>query len=344
MKAVVLEGLGQMACRDIERPVIGKGEVLLRVRAASICGSDVSRFLKGHRFYPLVLGHEAAGEVVEVGQDVDPTVQGMRAAVIPLIPCMICVYCQHGLFSACENYSFLGSRRAGGFAEFVSLPVANLMPLPAEVDFESSALIEPATVAWHAIKMGKFAPGQSVVVLGAGSVGLMAVQWLRILGARRILVSDLIEENLHAALELGAHIAINANHENVVSRIREETGGGADLALELAGSPYTLTQAIQAARPRGSVVLTGNQPKDATFPAELMETITRKELVISGTWMSYSTPFPGEEWRAAIAAMQSGQLHTHELISHRFPLSQGEWVFQSIAQRSLIYRKILLIP
>ncbi len=344
MKAIVLEGLRQMACRDLEVPRPQVGEVLLRVRAASVCGSDLSRFLKGHRMYPLVLGHEAAGEVVETGPGVDPGLVGTRAALIPLIPCMHCTFCQEGLYSSCENYSFLGSRRAGAFAEYVTLPRSNLMPLPNGVDFEVGALIEPATVARHALEMGRFKPGQVVAVLGAGSIGQMAVQWLRILGARKILVSDLVEENLACARQQGAHVTIPAGREDVVRRLVEESGGGVDLALELAGAPKTLEQAIQATRPRGSVVLTGNQPKEAVFPAELMETITRKELEVHGTWMSYSAPFPGHEWQEAIAAMQSGDLHAAEIISHRFPLSDGEEIFRRIEQRALAFRKIVFVP
>jgi threonine dehydrogenase-like Zn-dependent dehydrogenase len=344
MKAAVMEGLKQIACREVEKPVPAAGEVLLRVRAASICGSDVSRVLKGHRLYPLILGHEVSGDVVEVGQGVDPELVGMRAAMIPLMPCMTCDFCRQGLYSSCASYSFLGSRRAGGFAEWVALPATNLMPLPEGVDYEAGALIEPATVAHHAIGMGRFSAGQSAAVLGAGSVGLMAVQWLRIMGAGRIIVSDVVEENLQTAAKLGAHVLINARDEDVVRRIQDETGGGAHLALELAGSPVTLAQAVYAARPRGSVVLTGNQPKEASFPAELMETITRKELGVFGTWMSYSAPFPGVEWKDAIAAMQRGDLRVDEMITHRFPLCDVEEVFRGIAERSFAYRKIMLIP
>lgn len=344
MKAAVMEGLGQIACREVDKPVPAAGEVLMRVRAASICGSDVSRVLKGHRLYPLILGHEVSGEVVETGAGVDEGLVGMRAAMIPLIPCMRCEFCRQGLYSACVSYSFLGSRRNGGFAEWVSLPAANLLPLPDEVDFEAGALIEPATVAHHAIHMGRFAPGQSALVLGAGSVGLMAVQWLRILGASRVLVSDVVDENLETARSLGADVILNARREDVARRVIEETGGGADLALELAGSPQALAQAIHAARARGSVVLTGNQPKDAVFPAELMETITRKELGVFGTWMSYSAPFPGREWTDAVDAMRRGDLRVAEMITHRFPLDQVETVFRGIASRSFSYRKIMLIP
>jgi len=343
MRSVVLEGLDQVACREVEKPLPEPGEVLLRVRAASICGSDVARFLQGHRLYPLILGHEVAGEVAEVGPGVDPGWVGRRAAMIPLIPCLSCDYCQRGLYSACRDYSFLGSRRNGGFADFVTLPAANLMSLPDEVEDEAGALIEPATVALHALERGHFSAGQTVAVLGAGSVGLMAVQWLRKLGAGKILVSDLVDENLSCASSLGADVTINAGREDPVQRLKEETGG-IDLALELAGASQTLTQAIQAVGPRGSVVLTGNQPRDATFPAELMETITRKELGVYGTWMSYSAPFPGHEWRQAVAAMQTGDLRVADMISHRFPLCDAETVFQKIAQRTIAYRKILLFP
>lgn len=344
MQAAVMEGLEQISCREVERPVPQAGEVILQVRAASICGSDVARVLKGHRVYPLILGHEAAGEVVEVGAGVDPVLLGARAALIPLVPCMKCEFCQQGLYSACVAYSFLGSRRNGAFAEFVAVPAANLLRLPDDLDFEAGALIEPATVALHALEMGRFSPGQQVAVLGAGSVGLMAVQWLRKLGASRILVSDVVDENLETARAFGAQVTINPRREDVVRCIQQETGGGADLALELAGSPQTLAQAIHAARPRGSVVLTGNQPKDAVFPAELMEQITRKELGVFGTWMSYSAPFPGHEWLEAAAALASGDLRVADMISHRFPLCQAEDVFRRIADRSLAYRKIMLIP
>lgn len=343
MKAAVMEGLQQVVCREVEKPIPAQNEVLLKVHAASICGSDVSRVVKGHRMYPLILGHEVSGEVVEAGPGADPALVGMRAALIPLIPCMKCEFCLQGLYSACTSYSFLGSRRNGGFAEYVSLPAANLLPLPDGVDYETGALIEPATVALHAMEMGRFAPGQRVAVLGAGSVGLMAVQWLRFLGAAQILVSDVVDENLECARQLGAHITVNARREDVVRRMVEETGG-VDLALELAGSPQTLTQSIQVTRPRGSVVLNGNQPKDASFPAELMETITRKELGVYGTWMSYSAPFPGHEWVQAAQAMQRGDLRVEEMISHRFPLCQADEVFRGIASRSLTYRKIMLIP
>lgn len=344
MRAAVMEGLGQIFCREVEMPQPASGEVLLKVRAASICGSDVSRVLKGHRIYPLILGHEVSGDVAAVGSGVDPALVGMRAALIPLMPCMECEYCRQGLYSACGAYSFIGSRRAGGFAEYVAVPASNLLPLAAEVDYEAGALIEPATVARHAMEMGRFAPGQRVAVLGAGSVGLMAVQWLKMLGAGQILVSDRIAENLECALQLGAHVVVNAAEEDVVRRMVAETGGGVDLALELAGSPHTLTQSIQMTRPRGSVVLTGNQPKDAVFPAELMETITRKELGVFGTWMSYSAPFPGHEWTEAAAAMQRGELRVDAMVSHRFPLCEVENVFRAIAERAFPYRKILLIP
>lgn len=344
MKAAVLEGLGQIYYREVEKPMPAQGEVLLKVHAASICGSDVARVLKGHRLYPLILGHEISGEVVEAGPGVDSGCVGMRAAMIPLIPDMTCSYCQQGLYSLCVHYSFLGSRRNGGFAEYVSLPAGNLLPLPDGVDFEAGALIEPTTVALHAIERGSFKAGQSVAVLGAGSVGLMAVQWLRILGASKVIVSDIVDENLDYARKLGAQVTLNPRRDDVVARILEETGGGADLALELAGSPQTLMQAIQCARPRGAAVLNGNQPGDATFPAVVMETITRKELGVYGTWMSYSAPFPGHEWTQAAAAMQRGDLHTAEVISHRFPLSEVTEVFRGIADRSFPYRKIMLIP
>ena len=181
MKAAVLEGRGALAYRDVPTPEPGPGEVLLRVHASSACGSDIHRFVRGHRTYPIILGHEAAGVITVAGPGADPGLIGRHAALIPLVPDHTCAECLAGRFSACASYSFIGSRRAGAFAEYVALPAANALVLPDDLPFEAAALIEPSTVARHMLDLGSFAAGQSAVVFGAGSIGLMLVQWLRIL-------------------------------------------------------------------------------------------------------------------------------------------------------------------
>jgi threonine dehydrogenase-like Zn-dependent dehydrogenase len=304
------------------------------------------RFTKGHRIYPLILGHECAGVITQVGEGVSDSLIGKHAAVIPLVPCFECEQCQLGHYSACHSYSFIGSRQSGGYAEYVELPEKNALILPDELKLEEAALIEPSTVARHIIDLGGFAPGQTVIVLGAGSVGLMAVQWLRILGAKLIICTDIVDENLEVARALGAHMTLNPKNVDVKEEVKKLTGDGVDLALEAAGAPQTLAQTIQVTRPRGSVVCGGNQPLDASLPMSFIEEMMRKELRINGCFMSYSAPFPGHEWTDSVQALREGQLDMAKMISHRYALSQAVQVFEDIAAHTLrvAHRKIILLP
>ena len=185
MKAAILENQGVISYKEVPTPTPQKGHVLLKVKAVSICGSDIMRYVKGHRLYPLILGHECAGIITAVGEGVSESLIGAHAVVIPLVPCFQCEQCQVGRYSACHSYSFIGSRRDGGYAEYVEMPETNALILPDDLKFEAAALIEPSTVARHILDLGGFEPGQTAIVLGAGSIGLMVVQWLRILGRAR---------------------------------------------------------------------------------------------------------------------------------------------------------------
>jgi L-iditol 2-dehydrogenase len=344
MKALVLEDRGVMAYRDVPTPAPSAGHVLLQVKAASICGSDIIRYTKGHRRYGLVLGHECAGVVAKVGEGVSPALLGRRAAVIPLVPCFECEQCVAGRYSACHGYSFIGSRQDAGYAEYVLLRERNALLLPDDMDFEAAALIEPATVARHILDLGSFERDQSAVVLGAGSIGLMAVQWLRILGASLIIATDVVDANLEAARELGAHAVLSPTRTDVTAEVERLAGDGVDLAIEAAGSPQALAQTIRATRPRGNVVCAGNQPPDASLSMTFVEDLMRRELRLTGCFMSYSAPFPGHEWTDSVAALRSGELDVDAMVSHRFPLSQGAQVFEDVAAGRLVFRKIMLMP
>lgn len=344
MKAVILQNKATLVYQDIPTPQPEAGQALVKVEAVSICGSDLSRYAKGHRTYPIILGHECAGSVVRVGADVSHDWIGKRVAVIPLVPDFTCDECARGLYSACRQYSFIGSRQAGGFADYVVVPEKNLLTLPTETNFEAAALIEPATVARHILDRGNFAPGQTACVLGAGSIGLMCVQWLRILGARQIIAVDVSDENLRAAENLGAQIALNPKQANVTQEIHTVTGDGVDLAIEAAGAPQTLAQTIHVTRPRGNIVCGGNQPLDAALPMQFIEDLMRKELQLHGCFMSYSQPFPGHEWTESLAAALDGSLDMGTMISHRFALGDAPRVFAELAARKYPYRKIIFSP
>jgi len=344
MLAAVLEGERRLTYREVADPVPAGGEVLLEVRASAVCGSDIHRYRRGHRTYPMILGHEAAGIVSAVGPGVDAGLVGRHAALVPLVPCHACAQCLAGRFSACPTYSFVGSRRDGAFAQLVAVPAVNLLVVPDDLPFEAAALIEPSTVARHMLDLGRFATGDAAVVFGAGSIGLMLVQWLRILGARLIVATDLVAGNLEAARALGAHVALDPANGDVPGEVVRLTGAGADLVLEATGSPAALAQTIEVARPRGAVVLGGNQPPDATLPMAFVEGLMRKELTLAGCFMSYSAPWPGHEWTDSLAAVLDGGLDMAAMISHRVQLSAAPDVFAGIAAHRLTHRKIVFDP
>jgi L-iditol 2-dehydrogenase len=344
VRAAVLEGERQLSYREVPDPVPGVGEVLLEVRASAVCGSDIHRYLRGHRTYPMILGHEAAGVVSAIGPGVDERLRGRHAAVVPLVPCHVCAQCRAGRFSACVAYSFIGSRRDGAFAELVAVPASNLLLVPDELPFEAAALIEPSTVARHMLDLGRFGTGDTAVVFGAGSIGLMLVQWLRILGARVIVVTDLVAGNRDAAVALGAHQSLDPAQDDVRAEVNRLIDGGADLVLEATGSPAALGQTIDVARPRGAIVLGGNQPLDASLPMAFVEGLMRRELTVAGCFMSYSAPWPGHEWTDGLTAVLDGGLDMAAMISHRVPLSDAPALFAEIDGQRLTHRKIVFDP
>jgi len=344
MKATVLENKAVLTYKDVPTPEPGPGHVRLKVKAISICGSDIKRYVDGHRMYPLILGHENSGVIDRVGEGVSESYIGKHAAIIPLVPCFECEQCQRGYYSACHSYSFIGSRQSGGFAEFVDLPERNDLILPDALSFEHAALIEPSTVARHMLDLGDFKSRQTAIVLGAGSIGLMAVQWLRILGAKLIIVTDILEDNLQIASRLGAHVTLNPSKVDVIKEVQRLVGDGADLVLEATGVPQVLEQTLSITRPRGRVVLAGNQPLDRSLPLTFIENMMRREIGLIGCFMSYSAPFPGHEWTETIAALLNGSLDMDTMISHRYPLSKAPDVFERIGAHELAHQKIILNP
>lgn len=344
MKAVVLENKGVITYKDVPTPEPAPGHVRLKVKAVSICGSDIKRFVDGHREYNLILGHEAAGIIDQIGQGVDESYLCKHAAVIPLVPCFECEQCQRGFYSACHKYSFIGSRQNGCYAEFVDVPEKNIFLVPENLSFEHVAMIEPSTVARHMLSLGNFQRGETAIVLGAGSIGLMLVQWLRILGAKQIIVTDVLEENLAIASKLGAHVTLNPLKVELVPELKKLVGDGADLTLEATGVPQVLEQTLPITRPRGSIVLAGNQPLDKFLPLTFIENMMRREIRLQGCFMSYSAPFPGHEWTETIEALLNGSLDIDTIISHRYPLSKAPEVFEKIGAHQLAHQKIILNP
>ncbi|MBL8131825.1 MAG: galactitol-1-phosphate 5-dehydrogenase [Anaerolineae bacterium] len=345
MKAVVLEAPQKLVTKQIPVPQPDAGWVLLKVGAASICGSDVLRVWSGHaRVLPIVLGHECAGTVVAVGAGVDHHLIGRRFALIPLIPNMESPISAMGFYSSSPGYSFIGSRINGGFAEYVAAPAANIIAIPDGVSAEIGALLEPCTVAHHALNRGGGVRGRSVAVFGVGSIGLLTIQVARALGAARIIAVDISEHHLQAAAQFGADEMVNAQTGDVAEAILRLTQHGVDLSVEVAGVPSTLMQAVLSTRAGGDVVLVGNQPVSRQISLDLFEQFMRRQLNMHGSWMSYSAPFPGMEWQSILDMMKAGRLALEEMITHRVALDHLPEMFDQIHQGGLEYRKIMVLP
>jgi L-iditol 2-dehydrogenase len=345
MKAAVLHAVGDIRYEDVPVPKIAAGEVLVKVRAAGVCGSDIPRVMtKGTYSFPLIPGHEFAGEVAQVGSSVSTSDIGDRVAVFPLIPCGKCAYCKIGEYAQCDSYDYLGSRRDGGFAEYAAAPADNLIPIPDNVDFECAAMTEPASVALHATRRTGVDVGDSVAILGAGPIGIILAQWARICGAGRVFLTDIVDEKLDVARGYGFTDCINAAREDAVERIVEETDGrGADICIEAAGTAVTFEQSLRIARKLGKVILMGNVSGDIVIPERTASAVLRGQLTIYGTWNSSFTAVPKNEWRTALQFMGSGALDLKPLITHKFRLDQVCEAFDMMYNRREFFNKVMFV-
>lgn len=337
MKAGVLHGNEDIRFEEIDMPTVNEGELLVKVRATGICGSDIPRVLhNGAHFYPIILGHEFSGEVAEVGENVNGFEIGDRVAGVPLLPCMKCEDCQKGNFSLCKHYSFIGSREQGSFAEYIKLPATNAVKFDNSVSFEQGALFEPSTVALHGVKCANFVGGKKVAVLGGGTIGLFTMQWAKIFGAKTVTVFDINDNRLALAKKLGADFTQNSAENKVPS-------SEFDFVFETAGQPSTILDAFETAANKATVCFIGTPHKQVVFTPREWENLNRKELVVTGSWMSYSATFPGEEWELTAHCFKTGQLkYDPEIIFKKFPLSQIDEAFSTFKTPGLVGGKILI--
>lgn len=346
MKAVVLEAPQTLIYHDdIDCPNPGPGWARVHVKAASICGSDMLRVYHGAaKIYPLILGHECAGLVESVGEGVDSAWIGRAVAIAPLISCMTCDSCQRGLYASCTRYSFIGSRIAGGFAEYLVAPVANLIPLPDALPPELGALVEPTTVALHALNRAGGVQGKQVAVFGAGSIGMLTLLMARYRQAKFVVAVDILIRNLDFARGMGIDAVLEANTPQLATSLKSLTQGGVDVAVEASGALAALEQAIYACRPGGHVVFVGNQPLDRTLPSALIEHIMRYQLNLHGAWMSYSAPFPGDEWREAVTAIFNMPDVFRAMTTHNTTLEGLPALFEQLHKREIESRKVVIYP
>lgn len=346
MKAAVLFGNEDIRYTDWETPVCGAGQVKVHVRATGICGSDVPRVLhNGAHFYPIVLGHEFSGDVVEVGEGVENLQVGDTVSGAPLVPCMKCADCQQGNFALCKHYSFIGSREQGSFAEYVVMPAANAVKYDPSVPYEQAAMFEPSTVAIHGLLHAGYRGGETVAVLGLGTIGIFTLQWAKILGAKKVVAFDIDEGRLELAKRMGADEVVNTLEPDFLKKAMAMTGNrGFENVFEAAGNPITIRMAFELAGNKALVCCIGTPHTDLTFTPRQWENMNRKEFRLTGSWMSYSAPFPGKEWEMTAHYFGTGELKFDPgFIFRKFPMSQVKEAFMLYKDPSQVHGKIMLI-
>ncbi|GCF92552.1 galactitol-1-phosphate 5-dehydrogenase [Enterococcus florum] len=331
MKALVVTKKHKLELQEIEKPTVVSGKVLIKVAYCGICGSDLPRYFDGgvHAF-PQVLGHEFSGVVVEVGDKVTNVKKGDRVAVAPLVPCGNCENCQKGEPAMCAYYSFIGSREQGAMAEYVVVPEKNCVKVPDSLSLKEAALVEPLTVAIHGIERINIAAGAKVMVLGAGTIGLLTVLSLRAIGAGEIIVVDLNDKKLSVAKTIGADEGINPANQTLEEYFQEHSLP--DAVIETAGSSITQKQSIEFVNKRGKIVYVGTSTKDVVLDPETFEKILRGELEVTGSWMSYSAPFPGYEWETGLRYMSTGKIDVKPLITGLYQLEDIALPFDKMVE------------
>jgi L-iditol 2-dehydrogenase len=343
VKALVLREYGRLAVEEVERPRPGPDEVLVRVRACGICGSDVHGMdgSTGRRIPPVIMGHEGAGEIAEVGAAVTGWGPGDRVTFDSTVYCGRCWHCLRGEVNLCDERRVLGVscaefRRDGAFAEFVAVPARILYRLPGDLAFEKAAMVEAVSVAVHAVKRTPLGANASVVVVGAGMIGLLVIQVLKAAGCARVIAVDVDGDRLKLALRLGATEALQAGAPGVASEVRRLCEGrGADAVFEVVGLASTLAAAVEFARKGGSVTLVGNAEPQVELP---LQAVVTRQITLIGSCASAG------EYPESLRLIASGKVNVTEFISASAPLEEGARWFERLHSREKGLMKVLLTP
>ena len=343
MKALVLVESKQFAYKEMPPPEIGEEEVLIAVKACGICGSDVHGMdgRSGRRIPPLIMGHEASGVIEEVGDKVTGWEIGDRVTFDSTISCGSCHFCRRGKINLCDNRQVLGVscedyRRHGAFAEYVAVPQHILYRLPETITFDQAAMVEPLSVAVHAVARTSISSHDTAVVVGAGMIGLLVVQALRAAGCGQIIAVDIDSQRLELAGKLGADIGINCETEDVVAEVLQRTSDrGADIAFEVVGKSATVGTGITSLRKGGSLILVGNITPEVTLP---LQAVVTRELTLNGSCASQG------EYPACLELMARGEVNVDALMSATARLADGAEWFKRLYDNQEGLMKVILHP
>jgi len=342
MKAALLYGIKDLRVESIDMPEIGPGEILVRVRAATTCGTDVKIFQRGYVGgvieYPTVFGHEWAGDVVKVGEGVPWLKEGMRVRAGNSSPCLRCKMCQKGKYNLCENMMWLW----GAYAEYIKVPqrivLLNTQEIPLHIPYEEAAITEPLACVLHGIEEAHVKLGDTVAIIGAGPIGLLHLQLTKKMGAEKVVISDLVDERLQVAQKLGADEIVNAKREDPVEKVRRFTDGyGADVVVEAIGLPATWEQALKMVRKGGTVLEFGGCPPETEIRVRT-ELLHYGEVTVLGTFHATPTHF-----KRALNLIASGTVNVKPLITKKMKLNLIKDAFRMLTT-SKSDLKIAILP
>ena len=319
MKAAVLYSVNDLRFSDVPCPVAGEGETLIKIMAAGICGSDVSRvFDKGAYHYPIIIGHEFAGLDEKTGR---------KAVIFPLLPCKKCAMCQIGEYVCCENYDYYGSRRDGGFAEYLAVKNENILYVDSNIAYDVLAMTEPAAVALHSVYLGDIKTGDGVLITGAGAIGLIMGYISKINGAAGVYFTDIDKRKLDYAKSLGFEVYEKQK---------------IDVFIEGTGASSALEAGLEAVKPFGNVVLMGNPGGDVKISQKSYWHILRKQLSMKGSWNSMFNSFRNE-WQIVLSLIEGGRLPLENMISHRFALERCNEAFAVLKDKTEFANRVMFV-
>jgi L-iditol 2-dehydrogenase len=343
MKALLLSEYNQLDIADLPAPVPGVDEILVRVAACGICGSDVHGYdgTSGRRIPPIVMGHEAAGVVAAAGSGVTKFKPGDRVTFDSTVYCGQCEFCLQGDINLCNNRQVIGVscgdfRRAGAFAEYVVVPQRITYHLPEELEFQEAAMLEAVSVALHAVRVSEMKGGETALVIGAGMIGLLTLQAAKAAGASQVLIADIDRSRLERAEQLGADATLLLSGTELVEEILRRTGGrGVDLVLEAVGRDETIVASIASVRKGGTVTLIGNISPQVKIP---LQVVVSRQIRLQGSCASSG------EYPEAMELLANGKIKVKSLITAVAPLSDGPRWFARLHAREPNLMKVVLDP
>src|SRR5688500_5080732 len=343
MRALLMNEYKRMELADMPLPAIGDGDVLVRVKACGICGSDVHGFAgaTGRRLPPIVMGHEASGIIAGVGKNVKHLQEGDRVTFDSTVYCGRCFFCRRGEINLCDNREVLGVstpefRRHGAFAEYVSVPAHIIYKLPDSFPFEHAAMIEAVSIGVHAVNITPVTLGDTGLVVGTGMIGLLTIQALKLAGASRIIAVDLDDAQLEMARKLGAEVTVTPKRQDVAEVVKGLTDGrGADVALEAVGATAPIQTALAALKKGGALTLVGNVSPKIELP---LQVVVSRQIRLMGSCASCG------EFPQCIDLMARGAIQVADLISARAPLEDGPQWFEKLYGHAEGVMKVVLEP